>query len=69
MSSGESLDVIVRIPVGVIDNNCVSCCQVDTETSSPVESQTMNEINKYIPHTETCEMWLNEDQLDQSCKK
>jgi len=37
MSSGESLDVIVWIPVRVIDNNCVSSCQVDTETSSPVK--------------------------------
>ena len=37
MSSGESLDVIVWIPVRVIDNNCVSSCQVDTETSGPVK--------------------------------
>jgi hypothetical protein len=30
MGSGESLDVIVWIPVRVIDNNRVSCRQVDT---------------------------------------
>ena len=35
VSSAERLDVIVRIPVGVVDDYSVSCRQVNSKTASP----------------------------------
>ena len=32
---GEGLDVVVRVPVGVVDDDGVRSGQVDTQTSSP----------------------------------
>ena len=35
VSPAERLDVIVRIPVGVVDDYSVSCRQVNSKTASP----------------------------------
>jgi len=34
-----NLDVVVRVPIGVVDDDCVSGIQVDTETSGPGRQQ------------------------------
>lgn len=33
--SGEGLDVIMRVPIRIVDDDSVGCSQVDPETSSP----------------------------------
>ncbi|KDR09555.1 hypothetical protein L798_00514 [Zootermopsis nevadensis] len=47
MSSGEGLNIIMRIPIGVIDNNGVGCCQVYTQTSCPVKSRNTHQTVEY----------------------
>ena len=34
-----NLNIIMRIPVGVINEHSVSCCQIDTKASSPSREQ------------------------------
>ena len=63
MGSGKRLNVIVRIPVRVVDENCVSCRQVDTWEESVRFSEIMSwESRKKV------ENWKNrEKHQDKNC--
>lgn len=34
VTSSLSLEVVLRVPVAVIDDNCVGCCQIDPQAAS-----------------------------------
>jgi hypothetical protein len=36
MSTRERLDVVVRIPIRIVDDDGIGCRQIDTQTSGPV---------------------------------
>ena len=35
MSTREGLNIVVRIPIGIVDDDSVSCGQVDSQTTGP----------------------------------